>query len=393
MLNGSLSEYFNGYILVKVESLSPEKIINDCAKEGIVLYDITRKNYTTIILKMRYKQYKKFKKITRNSSSKTKILKKHGIHFTYKNLTRRKFFLIGGLIFLCLIIFLSNFIWTIDIKGNKRVDSKIIYQSLKKSGLRVGILKYSINLRKIEENVIRDMNEVSVITINFSGTKANVNIVERTMPAKIVNKEIPSNIVAVKEGIITNILSYKGVPLVKIGDLVKPNQILISGRLSEIENELNKTTHAMGIVKAKTWYEAAQSVDYNYKYEIRTGIFKVKMYYLVGGKRVYIKNSNITFEKYDKIENKNPLALFGINIPIEKITEYYYEKKDLIKHLNYNEAVNLGISEATKLVKNKVPGNAKILEVKSFKENNKKGVRIRILYIIEENIGLEREIK
>lgn len=393
MGKNSLDGYFKSYVLVKAESLSPEGIINKCSKEGILLYDIVRINHTTIIFKMKHTQYRILKKTVYNTNTKIKILKKIGIHFTYKSLDRRKFFILGSIIFAGLIIFFSSIIWKVDITGNKNISTEVINETLKKAGLRVGTLKYSANLRKVEETVIRNIKEVSVIKINFNGTQANVEIVERTMPPKILDRAIPTNIVAAKEGVITKIFSYKGFPLVKIGDFVKPNQILISGLLSDTENEFNKPIHAMGSVLAKTWYESIRVVNFNYKYETRTGKFKTKIYYEFDKHRLYLKNNNITFKKYDKIENKNIIKLIGFSTPVLKVTEYYYEKIDTYKLLSFNEAANLGIQEGTNSIKGQIPINAKIIDIKNYKNRDKKSVKVRVLYILEENIGSEKEIK
>lgn len=393
MSRKSFSEYFTGYIIVKAESLNPENFINMCARSKIILRDVERKNFTTLEFKMKYNQYKILKKMIRNTTAKTKIIKKYGVHFTYKSINRRKFFMFGSIIFIGLIVFMSSIIWNIDIEGNKKIENVKIYETLKKSGLRVGIFKYNIDLRKIEEEVLKNIKEVSVIKINFKGTKAEVHIVERTMPPNIINDETPVNIIAARAGIIKSILSYKGQSIVKSGDLVKPNQILISSNTTNTEEALTKPVHARGIVIARTWYESISEVNYDYKYELRSGKFKQKIYYIIGGNRIYIKNSNIKFKKYDKIESKNMISLIGYTIPVEKIIEYYYEKIDVYKRLDYNEAVNIGVNNAKEKINKIIPPHVKVLDNKIYKLKDAKKVRIRILYITEENIGVESKIK
>jgi similar to stage IV sporulation protein len=393
MVKKSFGEYVRGYIHVRAESLNPEKLINMITEHGIGLNNIERKNYTTIEFKMKQNQYKSLKKILRNTNSKTKILKKYGLNFTYNTINRRKFFLLGSIVFISLIILMSSFIWNIQITGNKKISTSIIYNTLKNSGLKVGMVKYNINLRRIEENVIRNLNEISVIKIDFVGTKVEVKIVERTMPPEVINKDTPINIIASKAGIITKILSYKGQPVVKVGDYVKPNQILIMGKITNTENLLSDPTHAMGIVKARTWYENIKEVNYNYKYEIRSGRFKEKIFYVINNKKICLKNSKINFSKYDKIENKTDVFIRGFRLPIEKICEYYYEKVDVFKKLNYSEAVNIGLENAESQLRGILPLNAKLLDKRIFKVSNTKNVNVRVLYIMEENIGIEKEIK
>jgi len=117
--------------------------------------------------------------------------------------------------------------------------------------LNEGKLKNRVNLREVENSVLKQMNGISVINIKFIGTRARVEIVERTMPPDILPLDKPTNIVASKDGIITKVLSYKGQPLVQVDDYVKKGQILISGVITDKTNVPSKIVHAMGIVSAK----------------------------------------------------------------------------------------------------------------------------------------------
>lgn len=392
MRKSSINEYFNGYILVRLESLHPEELINLCFSNNIILREIERKNYTTIIFKMKQDQFLLFKHIIRNTNSNARIIKKYGVNFTYNRISRRKFFLIGSIIFFALLFFFSSIIWSVNIQGNKTISASLINDTLRKSGLKKGIFKYNIDFRKVEENVIRNIKEVSIVKITIIGTKVNVEIVERTLPTKIFDKYSPTNIVATKEGIITKIVSLNGVPIVKCGDLVKVNQILISGMLSDSDSDINKPAHAMGIINAKTWYEASEETKYNYKFEVLSGKYKSKIYYIIGKERLYTKNTNITFKKYDKIVNTTKIRILGFKTPVDKVTENYYEIVDAYRTLSKAEAEKISLNAATEKIKKLLPKNCKILTIKKFKTLYREKVKIRILYILEEAIGIEKVI-
>lgn len=63
MTNKSSREFFSGYIVVKVEGLNPEKFINMAVKYGVILWDVKRVNFTTIVFKMKYNQYSMLREI------------------------------------------------------------------------------------------------------------------------------------------------------------------------------------------------------------------------------------------------------------------------------------------------------------------------------------------
>jgi similar to stage IV sporulation protein len=387
-----LREYLNGYIIVRAECLNPEKFINMSARYGIKMWDIQRINFTTIEFKMKYYQYRQLKNIIRKTKSKTKIMKKYGVNFAYNKAIKRKFFLLGILFFLGIIFYLSSIVWKIEIEGNKKIEKSKIYQEIKKAGLSEGKIKYNINLRDVENSVLKEINEISIINIKFNGTKAKVNVVERTMPPEIPIEK-PANIVASKEGIVTKILSYKGQPEVKVGDYVRGEQVLISGVITDSNKAPLMVVHAMGEVIAKTWYESIQEINLDYKYEVRTGRVREKLYLVLMGKKICIKNDNIDFEKYDKIEEKTPVKINKRSIPVVRISEYYFEKKLVNKKLNFNDAINIAINKAEEELKGKIPQNPKIIDkkIEKFQEGTK--AKVKILYIAEENIGTLREIK
>lgn len=393
MGNSRLKEFLNGYILVRVEGLNPEKFINMASKNGIKLWDIQRINFTTIIFKMKYFQYGQMREILQRTGSKSRILKKYGMHFVYKRMNRRKFFICGIAVFLFIILYLSSIIWKIEIAGNKQVDAQKIYEAAKKVGLKEGTLKYNINLRSVEDSILKDIKELSIVNIKLQGTKAEIEVVERKMPPSIVAFEKPTNIVASKDGIILKIMAYKGKAQVKNGDFVKKGQILISGILTDSQNVPVKVVHAIGDVVAKTWYESIQDVSLNYKYEVRTGRVKKKIFINMFGKKTYIKNDNIDFTKYDKIEEKKSLKIKEYETPIEIVAEYYYEKVDAYKSIDYDEAVKIALDKADSDIKGAMPAGLKIIDKKVEKEIGNGRVKIRVLYITEENICLEQDIK
>ncbi|MCX7883891.1 MAG: sporulation protein YqfD [Caloramator sp.] len=386
-------EFINGYVIVKVEGLNTEKFINMAVNNGINLWDIERINFTTTIFKMRYYQYGMLRDIVKRTGVKVKIIKKIGIHFIYKKALRRKVFVLGIGLFLIIIIYMLNIIWQIEISGNKTVDSKIIYESAKNAGLKEGNLKYKLNLRDIEDSILRDIKEISVVTIRLEGIKAKIEVVERKMPPSILDLNEPMNIIAAKDGIVLKVSTYMGKSIIKEGDYVKKGQILISGILTDNQNIPVRLVHAMGDVIAKTWYESVKEVDLNYKYENRTGRVAKKVYYSLNDKKIYLKNDNIEFQKYDKIIDKKLLKIGTLKIPIEMITEYYYEKVYKYKTINYDEAYKIALCEAENEIKQYIPKNVKIIDKKIEKTMGNNKVKVRLLYVAEENICLEQAIK
>lgn len=393
MENKKFKDFINGFIVVRVEGLNPEKFINICSRNGINLWDINKISYTVIEFKMKYTEYKYLKDIIKRTSSRTKIIKKKGFNFLYGKMRKRKFFIIGIAAFLIILFYLSNILWFIDINGCKKISKELVYNTLKSSGLNEGKFKSKINLRDIETDVLKQIKEISLINIKFIGTRARVEIVERTMPPEIIPLEKPTNIIANRDGIVMKVLSYKGQPMVQEGDYVKKGQILISGIITDSTNVPSKIVHAMGIVSAKTWYESKQEISYDYTFEIQTGRLKKKVYYNIMGKKVCIKNDTIDFLNYDILEEKKFLKVIDYETPIEILTEYYYEKEYQTIRLTPEEAVEMAIKKAEEAINKLLPEDPQILERKIEKEILENKAVVRVLFINSESIGILEEIK
>ncbi|MEG0371831.1 MAG: sporulation protein YqfD, partial [Clostridium sp.] len=322
---GKLKHFVRGEIRLQVESLELEKFINLSTKAKIRMWNVERENFTTISFSMFQDQYKNLKKIVKKTDSRTKVRKKNGMNFIIDKIIKRKFFIIGLIVFVILIFLFSSMILRIEIEGNKNVDNKRIISSLKTHGVTYGKLKYGYKLRAVENRVLEDLKEVSVVTIKFVGTKVLVNIVERTMPPEMDTIDIPRDIIAIKEGVISGITALKGQSEVRIGDYIKKGDILIAGVVKDAEGIPIRVTEASGEVIAKTWYEVEDEIDFNYKEEKLTGRQSVHKYFNAFN-RTFKLNNKIEYEKYDKIKEINQYKVLGYKANIEKITETYKEK-------------------------------------------------------------------
>ncbi|KRQ86652.1 putative stage IV sporulation protein YqfD [Caloramator mitchellensis] len=381
------------YINVVIEGLNPEKFINLAIVNGINLWDIERISFTEMGFKMSGKQFKDLRKIAKKTSCRVRIARKNGIIFIIKRMARRAFFIAGILVFFIILYLMSNMVWSIEIEGNKKINEQIIFNELKKNGITIGSFKSKIKPRDVEKNMVKAITELSMITISFDGTKAKVRIVERTMPPEIIDNELPTNIIATKEGIITKVSALKGQALVKEGDFVKKDQVLISGVITDSQNLPLKATRAIGDVYAKTWYESIKEINLQYKYFEFTGN-ELKVIYILtpNNKRIYLKPGVNKFQFYDKIEEKEKIKIAGFGTNIIKITETYKEKIQRIKILNYREALDTGIEITNNELEKKVPKDAKVLEKKIEKVIMKNKVRVRNLWVTEEKVSAEKKI-
>lgn len=360
---------------VLIQSNELERFINLLWKNNVVLMNIKKETINSMSFDINYGDYNITRKLAYKTRSKIKIIKRTGIVFLKIKLKRRIAMVLGILVFIGLITYLSNFIWGIDISTEKNVSPYEIREELKNIGVVPGTYKRNLNVYVIEEELKKNNDNIMWVRVRMEGSKLKVTLVERQALPEVVNDKSPCNIVAKKDGIITRVYTKAGTTVVKSGDVVKKGQLLVVGEQGKEGAKFN--VHASGDVIAKTYYDEAREIPLSYLKKTRTGN-SIKNYFIdLFGKKFYFKNSLNKFVKYDKIEEddnfikketyyevKDQNVKLDAKIATEKTASLIY--KNII--LKFNRSVNI----VNKMVESSVEGNM---------------LKVRVLVTTEENIA------
>ena len=220
--------YLIGFLQIEVEGFYIERLMNKCKSLGIFIWNIKRKKSTNILCSIGIKEFKKLRKIAKQTKCKNKIKKKRGLPFLLNKYKKRKIFLCLLIIIVISIFILSKFIWNIEIIGAENIDEEELLETLKASGLELGKFKKNIDINKIIEKVRLERDDIAWIGIDIQGTNAIIEIVESTPKPEIIDKSEYCNIVSDKTGMITQIDVTNGTAAVKVGDAVEPGTVLVN---------------------------------------------------------------------------------------------------------------------------------------------------------------------
>lgn len=240
--------WIKGYLKIRLIGYSPERFINICKNKNIIVWDIKsfQNSYELYIL---MSDFKKLKPLCKKTVTKVKILEKRGFPFHAHRFKKRKSFLIGISIFLILIYISSLHIWTINISGNKMITSDIICSYLKEQSIKIGTSANKINCKDLAADLRKNYEDIIWVSVSLDGTSLIIELRENTDSKSIVDSDpSPTDLVASFDGIITNIITRNGIPLVKVGDSVKKGDILVSGCIPVMND--NKEIISTKYVKA-----------------------------------------------------------------------------------------------------------------------------------------------
>ena len=273
------------------------RFVNLCRNNGIELRHLVRRE-NAIQMEIDAKNFKKLRPLVRKTHVKIHILNRHGPAFFFYRHKRRWWFLLGMTVFAGMIYILSLFVWQIDIDGNCKYTDALILQALAKMDVKTGCRKSEIDLPKIEEELRIMYNEITWVSASIAGTKLQIELREGDLKIsgssgggqtgnvkRVENREnnpktqngesetdLPANLVADEDAIITNLVVRRGAVAVRYGDEVKKGDVLIEGKVY-IYNEdetLKKVDYltAEGDVFGK--YQELYEKHYQRKHEVRS---------------------------------------------------------------------------------------------------------------------------
>lgn len=394
MLLVNLFNYFKGYVTIIVEGYFLEKFINICTRRQIYLWDVKMVNSCTVKMKVSINGFKALKPIAHKTKCRVRILYKKGTPFIIHRYRKRKTFMLGVLLFGILLWYLTSFIWIIDIVGNDNLRKEEIAACLEQSGLTVGSYKIGLDTDSIENDMMLRMNQLSWIGIEFKGTKAIVEVKERRMPPKIVEKHIPCNVIATKDGVIKSMVVKSGQPVVKIGDTVTKGQLLVSGILDSKVQGI-RYTHSVASVKARTWYEKSTEVSLKRSKKIKTGNTITKNSLKIMDKQINLYlNSSIPYANYDKITSNKELIIGNdFILPIVYESNVYEEVIIQEEKISLDDAISQAVASMSEEIKSNLAEDTEFISQQSdhiFIDENNVVVKLTIEAI--EEIGIQEEI-
>jgi len=388
-----LWNYLRGYVIIIVEGFFIEKFINICARRRIHLWDVRIQRERRVTARVSISGFRLIRPVARKTGCRVRLLKKRGLPFVFSKYRRRKAFFAGAVLFVVLINVLASFVWSIEITGNEKLDTVFLENVLAANGIKTGALKYRIDTRRAVDRMMLEIDRLSWISINIKGTKVKVQVREREDIPEIVPRHIPCDIIARKDGIIRQVIAKEGIEAVAEGDTVKKGQVLISGRVPVKGEEQYRLVHAMGTVRARTWYEDEAPVIFTRTETLRTGRVIRDHSLVLFSKELDLIRRKVGFSEYITDEARKKLTIGNdLVFPFEWVTVNYYEVATIEAHIREEDARETAAREAYEKALGRVPEEAEIVnENVYFTEQDGKLTARAVLECIE-NIGIPSRI-
>ncbi len=221
---------------------------------------------------------------------------------------------------------LSLFIWEIRIEGNERLTDAQILQALEAEGIRVGSFGLCIDRELLRSRMMEALPDLEWMTVNVTGCRALVIVRERRLPPPMADEKTPTDIVAAKTGLITELRVFSGVPVTEVGATVLQGETLVTGRRGSLSGR-ERLLASRALVRARTWYELSAWMPLSCTGKRYTGRVERRYALLLGNSRInFYKNGSAPLDGCDKIIYKERLYLpGGMLLPLALETAEYRE--------------------------------------------------------------------
>lgn len=322
-------QYIRGYVTIKVYGYSVERLLNLCGNHNILLWGIEdHGEYHTMNISI--EGFFALKPLLKKTGTRVAVLHRYGLPFFVSKMAARKIF-VAGLV--CCILFwslTSRYIWDIRIEGNLSLTEDVLLDYLKEKGIHTAMKKSDLQIEALEQALREDYDLITWTSARLKGTTLLVHIKENEMPVYDTAAEEENSrgmdLTAERDGIVTYIITRKGVPLVARGESVRAGDVLVSGAIP-VYNE-DTTIRRYQFVEADAditlRYERTLSLEEAVAYEekLYTGETIGIPVFGAGERMLALRLTGIPYDYYDSSEEKKQVKLLDhLYLPL------YYGKR------------------------------------------------------------------
>lgn len=378
--------FFSGSVKAVITGKGTERFINECVRQGIVVWDVKKPGTHALSFSMYLKDIKKIRRVVRKNDCKLRFIGKKGLPFLVQKAIYNSGFLIGAFLFLIIVTLLSNMVWGIKVEGAKPETEHLIIKELKKLGVEKGKLQFFIeDNESLQRHLEEAINDITWIGVELNGTTYHFEVVEKNQPDP-PEQYSPRNLVANKTAIIKKLIVEEGRPVKAVNDLVKKGDILVSGKIGKEGEEVY--VPARGKIFGETWYKSSVEVEITTKLNVMTGENKQKHYISIGDLRIPVWGyGKVEYKEYQTEIDKRPIKFFNWELPIAYEKVAIRESEEITRKYTTNEAVEEAKRIGRNALEQDLDSDAEIIEEKVLRQSINNGkVKLEIKYNVIENI-------
>ncbi|MFT3984084.1 MAG: sporulation protein YqfD [Lachnospiraceae bacterium] len=283
---------------ISVSGFSPERFMNLCTNQNLLLWKVKRTS-AGYEMYMTVKGFFCLRPIVRKTGTKVRVLEKRGFPFFMHRYKKHRFFQLGLFVCLMTLWIASCYIWDIRLTGNNMVTDDNLNDFLAEQQVLTGIRKSRIDCEKIEKSIRGAYPQITWVSAKIDGVRLIIEINENAVFFDGKNEEKDTavskyHLVSEYDGVVRQIITRSGTPLVmpnaevKKGDLLVLGEITLLNDAGEVQGIDYVTPDADIIIETvtdyhdimersyvKKSYTGEETKSYEYRFGVRAAAFPV----------------------------------------------------------------------------------------------------------------------
>lgn len=216
-------------VRVQVCGAAQESVLNDLAEASVRFRDLERVDEVHLRLTLSLRDLPTAQNIALRRLCDLREVHRDGLFLRLRPLARRPILILGLLAAIFLTFALQNRVWLIRVEGNERVSSDEILQALSDLGVSFGTRADDISPQSLRDRMLLKIPALSWCTVNRKGGILTVPVTERAVAEPAKPQSAAGHIVALRDGILTQVSVFEGMSLCAPGEAVTKGQLLVSG--------------------------------------------------------------------------------------------------------------------------------------------------------------------
>lgn len=245
--------WLKGYIVIRVFTEDRSGFLNYCKRMQIVLYQIQEESEGVVFCVSCYDGERIMNNCNKNGI-KVVLLEKHGLPFLCQKAIQYSSFLVGLCLSVLLIYQSSQRIWYVEPCGNEELSNPELFCLLEHYGFHLGMPQDRVVSKELGTFLRNQKEELTWVSCRKDGTVLTIDMKENDGYRKSIGMQTQElDFVAFAEGEVVKIITQKGMPMVKKGDMVQKDQVLISSMVPLIDESGIVKDYKVVDTKGEIW--------------------------------------------------------------------------------------------------------------------------------------------
>ena len=262
----------NGDVRLRVECLTPERLIERALREGARFKAVTPPEDHVVTIDADPRSAEIVRALCARFSIPCETVARCGRDAMIRRLRGRATMLAGAAVCLLAASAFFSRVWLVDVElaGGREASVAPVERALEEMGVRPGVAKSALDADRLESALAAASPDFSFVGVRIQGVRLLVEVAPAVAAPEVYQIDAGRDLVASHDGVVLSVNVETGVACVEPGDTVARGQVLIRGE-ERVSKEETRGVAALGSVVARTWHEGEASAPLTRTETARTG--------------------------------------------------------------------------------------------------------------------------